>query len=455
MKGLVKFRQERGEPYLLVDIGDHMDRSHFITEASEGQANIDLLQQLEYDYITIGNNEGVTFNHDQLSSLYRNTSFQVVINNLYEAEGRRPSWCLPHVVSSLGEYKVGIIGTTVDYSTFYHQLGWQIEDPFQAVARSLRQLRGEVDFIILLSHLGLQRDRQLAERFPELDLILGAHTHHFLPHGLKVGRTWVHQVGMFGRYVGRVQVYYETHEGQFRCYPRAEAVEGVEVDQDVAERVQNWAAWAEKELARQVTCLDQSWEIDWHEETPLGNLLAEAVNHWCDADVALVNTGLILDRLPQGEITLRDIHRICPHPINACRLVLTGREIWSILKRSISAELQQLEIRGFGFRGKKLGMLAVDGLRIEYTQGADGSIDIINIYTTEGRLELQKTYAVATADMFTFFNLFPEIYEKEEINYFLPDFLRDLLAARLQEGNLERAEEKRWIKLHQLTQEEA
>lgn len=52
-----QLHQQNNEEMLLIDIGDHIDRFHPISEASYGKTNVKLLNQLQYDYATIGNNE--------------------------------------------------------------------------------------------------------------------------------------------------------------------------------------------------------------------------------------------------------------------------------------------------------------------------------------------------------------------------------------------------------------
>src|SRR5690625_4570800 len=59
----------------LFDIGDHIDRVHPITEASMGKVNVNLMNDLNYDVITIGNNEGITLSNKQLYHLYDDASF--------------------------------------------------------------------------------------------------------------------------------------------------------------------------------------------------------------------------------------------------------------------------------------------------------------------------------------------------------------------------------------------
>ncbi len=47
-----------GHTVLTFDIGDAMDRAHPLTEATNGQRNVSLMNEIGYDAVTIGNNEG-------------------------------------------------------------------------------------------------------------------------------------------------------------------------------------------------------------------------------------------------------------------------------------------------------------------------------------------------------------------------------------------------------------
>ena len=82
-----KRRQEAGETVLTVDIGDHVDRFHSISEATNGLGNTKLLNEALYDYVTIGNNEGITLAKEHLNRLYDDAGFEVLVANLFEKEG--------------------------------------------------------------------------------------------------------------------------------------------------------------------------------------------------------------------------------------------------------------------------------------------------------------------------------------------------------------------------------
>jgi 2',3'-cyclic-nucleotide 2'-phosphodiesterase (5'-nucleotidase family) len=65
------------------------------------------------------------------------------------------------------------------------------------------ELRARVDLLIALTHIGLSNDKKLAEACPEIDLILGGHSHTVLDAPLMIGKTAICQTGSHGRFFGR------------------------------------------------------------------------------------------------------------------------------------------------------------------------------------------------------------------------------------------------------------
>lgn len=476
IKGLKESFEALQEPYLLVDIGDHMDRSHYLSEGTIGQVNVALLNQLGYNYITIGNNEGITLSKEQLSNLYSvgTNSFKVVLNNLFEENGECPSWLQPQAQCVLNDWKIGIIGTTSNFAQFYHLLGWQTKDPMAVLTQQIQALRQEVDLLILLSHLGLPLDEQIAKELDGLDIVIGAHTHHLINPGRIVKNTLIAQAGKFGQFVGHITVeqrlaeedgrpkltaksrrtsaYLEPQDekGSSRsfaleayCIP---TVEGRR-DQQAIETLEKWQKTAHLHLANEITVLEQDLMINWAQESQLGNLLAESLLRWCDGDVSLVNSGQILGSLSKGKIIQGDLLSICPHPINPCVVELSGRQLWSIMQHAVQKEIENLHIKGFGFRGKILGMMSIDGMRIHYEVDEQGEKRVTDLLINGSAMEKNKIYRVATIDMFTFSPLFPEIQQAKNITYHLPEFIRDLLAARLVQGELSTAKQARWVNI--------
>src|SRR5699024_4967644 len=135
---LNKKKQEaaRYEAYTLtVDIGDHMDRVNPISEATLGKANVTLLNEAEYDIVTLGNNEGITLGHDELYHLYDDASFDVVCANLKHTYGDRPPWLKNYQIRTTPNgTRIGLFGLTARFNPYYHLLGWDAKEIEKVVA---------------------------------------------------------------------------------------------------------------------------------------------------------------------------------------------------------------------------------------------------------------------------------------------------------------------------------
>ena len=63
-----------------------------------------------------------------------------------------------------------------------------------------------MDLIVVLSHLGLSEDRQLATTVAGIDVIVGGHSHNRMEHAEKVGKTLIVQAGAHGSDLGRLDL---------------------------------------------------------------------------------------------------------------------------------------------------------------------------------------------------------------------------------------------------------
>ena len=200
------------ETMLLFDIGDHIDRFHPYTEALLGKGNIRLLNECGYDGITIGNNEGITLPHDDLDTLYDEAKFDCIVANIYHEDGTRPKWAKPYVIyETMNGTKIGVIGVTVNFTSFYKPLKWKVTDPFDELEYWIPIVNKQSDLLIVLSHLGLSEDERMAEQFSDIDIILGAHTHHVLPEGKLINNSLLCCTGKYGMNLGRVDIHFDTN----------------------------------------------------------------------------------------------------------------------------------------------------------------------------------------------------------------------------------------------------
>jgi len=106
-----------------------------------------------------------------------------------------------------GGLHVGVFGVMVPMVTERMKLSaaassflW--EQPIPVAREVVKRLKVSSDLLIALTHIGLREDRKLAEACPEIDLILGGHSHDVLEEPERIGKTWICQGGSHGRFAG-------------------------------------------------------------------------------------------------------------------------------------------------------------------------------------------------------------------------------------------------------------
>lgn len=430
----IKEKRQVHDQMLLFDIGDHMDRVNLVSEADYGKVNVKLLNQLGYDGVTIGNNEGITLPHDQLDRLYEHAQFPVVLSNLFE-KGNRPSWAKPyHMIQMENGLKICLLGVTIAYTPVYEKLGWDITDPFDSIRDILQEVKGQADVIVLLSHLGIIHDREVARDFPDIDIILGSHTHHLLEQGEMDNGVLLACAEKYGHYIGCVELTIDIARKELiEKKATVQSVDQLISESDEAITTLQQAERRAKALMQEkVTTIESRLETKWFDESPLPQLLTDAIKDWCGADIGMMNAGMVLDSLEAGIVTREEVHRICPHPINPIRVTLTGQQLIETVRRACEEKMEQLRIKGFGFRGELMGKMLYSGLTYTVEEGETKRVK--DVFVHDQLIKKDASYTVGTVDMYTLGSLFPHIRDHEHIEYFMPEFLRDVLTWRLKEA---------------------
>jgi 5'-nucleotidase len=419
LKSQKESHQKIQEDVFLFDIGDFIDRWHPYSEGTMGKGNIELLNDCAYTAVTIGNNEGINFPYEDLDHLYDEARFDILLANLYKKGNIYPDWLKPYQIYQTQQgTRIGVIGLTAPFSHLYKLLGWEITDPIFELKRWLKRLKEEADIIILLSHLGIQTDEEMAAEFPEVDVILGGHTHHFLEKGRVIGNTIIAAAGKYGEFVGRVSLQLDEQK-------RIQSKEAILYDVEKLPEQEKTDAFLKKgkELLQQkVTTLPIPLTNNPFQETKLSQMLCQALREWCGADCAFINAGLLLGPL-SGDVTLYDLLTICPHPINPCRIELSGRELKAVLLQTRDKSWPERRLKGLGFRGTVMGVIVYDRIRFAENN---------TIYLNGKKVDPTKSYTLALPDMFTFGHFFTEIFSQKPKQYFLPEFLRDVLRWKLE-----------------------
>jgi 2',3'-cyclic-nucleotide 2'-phosphodiesterase (5'-nucleotidase family) len=120
--------------------------------------------------------------------------------------------CIPlskhYIIKRIGNYRIGILGVISESAfTFFPKDNiskLKIHDVNKTLKRFINILREKekVDLIVVLSHLGYETDKLVAEKVSDIDIIIGGHSHVLLRKPVKINNTIILQPGEKGQYVG-------------------------------------------------------------------------------------------------------------------------------------------------------------------------------------------------------------------------------------------------------------
>lgn len=206
---LAQIKAGLGSEALLLDAGDAISAGN-VDVRFGGEPILTLMSDLGYDAMTMGNREFHVM-ENWLSLKIANARFPVLCANmLRKGEGGE----LPvraHLVKTLpGGLRVGVFGVTVPMVTSRMAArvvsAFLFEDPAVAARREIAALRAGVDVLIALTHIGIRADERLASLCPEIDLIVGGHSHVALAEPERGFGVPIVQAGWFAHYAGVTRV---------------------------------------------------------------------------------------------------------------------------------------------------------------------------------------------------------------------------------------------------------
>lgn len=182
-------RQEMGRKnVLLLHAGDFSQGTSYFTEL-KGQIEIDNLNAMGYDVVTIGNHEfdnGMSALAKRLEQL----NCPVVCAN-YDFTGTPLADVIkPYTIVKKAGKKIGVIGILTDVSTVVDKslnAGLEFQNPIPIAQKYADYLRNEkgCDMIICLTHLGDKGskskgaiiDQDLVGETTGIDIVVGGHAH--------------------------------------------------------------------------------------------------------------------------------------------------------------------------------------------------------------------------------------------------------------------------------------
>lgn len=370
---------------ILVDAGDVFSGTLYFNQY-QGLADLAFMNMVQYDAMTFGNHEfdrgpGVLANFVKTAYfpfVSANVDFSgnddlkgYVINDIGHpgAAGR----IYPAIIKEIGGQKVGIFGLTTLETPSISSPGDTIRFSDAAVKarETVAALKNQgINKIIALSHLGYDKDIELAAQVEDIDVIVGGHTHTLLDtptvDRTHANPTIIVQMNEKAANLGNVKVEFDT-AGKLLSWTEEKGKNLISIDatdsvtkkyilaadpqaKQLLDTAYKPAVLAEKSIVVGNSAVDLYGAVAANgnprtvrtKETAIANLvvdgmLDEARSAGTGAVMALQNGGGIRTNVLAGEITRGGVIEILPYSNDLVVLELTGQEIWDGLENGVSA----------------------------------------------------------------------------------------------------------------------
>ncbi len=345
-----------GRRVLVFDGGDSSDRSQWDSDITKGRANFKLLEALGVQASVIGNGEALHWGRTALGALVESARFPVLAANLVDLSNP-DQLAAPGLKSScvfeLDGIKIGVVGVTAVYRSGYDRFGYCSADPLPALQREVAALKAQgAAMIILLSHLGYAppeekqkwadpnafTDDEAAALCPEIDLVVGGHSHRALESPLQFGKTLVVQAGDYGGYLGQLDLTFDVGASRIVAHQYAlHSTGGIPPDPNITALLGSLRAEADAMLDERMGEAQTGWPHYFDRPSPFANRIADALRGICRAELAIFFSGYVFRGLAAGAITRRDLYQALPGSTHVTAAEVSGAQIRRMLERMLSS----------------------------------------------------------------------------------------------------------------------
>jgi 5'-nucleotidase len=415
-----------------LDAGDVEETTSRLSNLTKGAAMHRLLHAAGCRAVAVGNGAVLRYGVEVLPELAAAVPYPHLAANLFR-DGQLVEGVEARVLIDVDGVRLGVIGLTpTAFGDIYEGIFGCERPPAAPVVREhARALLAEgADVVCLLSHLGLDEDRELAgELDRSVPLIIGSHTHTLLPEGERVGEVTISHAGELGGHVGIVEM--RIADG----HADVVGVRMLEVTDDVPQHPallaeidaieHDLSEWLDDVLGE----LDQPLDLAYDRPCSSAQFVADVIRRRMGAEVAIVTAAAAFSApLPAGPLTRGALYEACPSPAVVGVAELTGAQLREMVAKGLDPEFATDLPRAF--RGRPRGLIHLSGAEVqdgELLVGGDPVEDarVYRVAGTDWELDTYGGYAK------------PEWGLKVE--YDMPDILRevvedDVLAARASTG---------------------
>ena len=433
--------EAQGYETILVDDGDAI-QGEPIGTLSEGEAIIDLMNDLKYDVAIPGNHE-FDYGMPRFLELVEKADFPYISCNFTYLDELVFE---PYIIKEAAGKKIGFVGVTtpltITASTpVYFQdengeyvYGFMSDDTgervYQAVQSAVDAAREEgADYVYVIGHMGNGAEfkpwtyADVISHTDGIDVFLDGHSHDTdqvimkNKDGEDVPRS---AVGTKMACIGYSHISAEgdiVETGIWSWPNKTSAPELLDIHNEIRDRVDEAQQELAEELDKVVASTAVTLTINDPEavdssgnpvrmirraETNLGDLCADAARDQSGADIAFVNGGSIRVSIEKGDITFGNILAVHPFGSMLCVLEVTGQQILDALEwscRSVPDENGGFnQVSGLTFEINSAIDSPCKADKDGMCTGIEGERRVQNVMVGGEALDPEKTYTLAGYD---------------------------------------------------------
>jgi 2',3'-cyclic-nucleotide 2'-phosphodiesterase (5'-nucleotidase family) len=383
LSAFVKETKNTYKNVIVADAGDRFTGNPYNDFYEKKQfPAVDLLNHIGVDVAVVGNHEfdyGIELLNERIKEFNG-----VEISANIELKSSGLTGIKPYYIIKKEGIKIAFLGlTNVEKRTgkpaalLERVANIRFYDPIETAMKH-RFLGKKAHVFVALTHLGITEDLILADSMPELDLIIGGHSHTLLKEPLIQNSVMITHAGHNVSHVAKTTILLKK---------------GV-VSQITNEMISldSWSGSIDSNIVAKILKYEDnsylkepfvSLQHDISNHQRLGYAIADAALMLPDADFSVVNCpGVRADYLTAGPVTYADILRVFPFNNDLVIVELTSAEI----RKLIEAE----------FTEKRRCLIFPAGFEYAVQRVSGGDIKVVELkYPNGENLDETKTYRVA------------------------------------------------------------
>lgn len=409
LQTLLKGEIEQAKGPTFITFGGDAISPTALSGVTKGAHMIEFLNAVGTEVAVPGNHE-FDFGPAVLQQRVQTSRFPwLAANVVRKSDGKVCCGMQANLLITKGGFKVGFFGLLTEETDGYSSLGPEVMiKPYQQVAeQQVQALRAQgADIIVAVTHLAFAEDISLAQ-VKGINLVLGGHEHEvYAYYGkdllvLKVGQNEEH-LGVVELPVERSERGVTVRAPTWRVLP----VRDVQPDPSVQPMVSTYAqqeAGFNVVIGKTQVPLNTIEALTTNQETPLGDVIADAMRQATKADVALIH-GFNFRGMRKGageNLTHLNILEALPFANTVLLVELTGAQLRAALEHGVSG-VNSTNPREFS------RFLQVSGLRLTYDPTRPARTPecpprvkggrVTQVLVADAPLNEKRTYRVAIND---------------------------------------------------------